>query len=607
MTGLAELFEQQAMWDYDEDDELRAFPASPDGSDAPEGTETPIEFAVPGETTGDATPTLRALTAITAMEMLLAFNPHQRRGPDGRWIKMGTAERKGRRRDRDRARRAEQKAEKERAARVESDAPAQAVNTFRRNRDQFNRQVAAEAVNVQNDNEFEGQPDELLDNKLRHLQQAIDDNDLLFVDEWADDLHKHLVDNYPGADVPAVPKPPSRPAGSVELDEAALQQRLLDMLDDYNAEIYVTGKEWVDMLRDPDVRNDPESGLDHLPDSFIDLFEARVNALKRAILGQEPDKAGEDAAEIRRMLVGHQLQAEHDFPERPTIEDLRTQARNEANARRGQPAFKRKTSGLLTSGAPQPQRLAALERAAAGGVWGDEPIGQGAMGETKKVYFNDGTPAIYKKAKGDWNMGGDPWTPKDQTDAEEMASLVGAALGLRAPAVQRLSDDEIHMELVENAAPGSNRFYDKDAVDLVRVPGDVMGSDDGLLMGLFDTLIDNPDRHGFNWMIDDDSRIYPIDHGLAFINTRGTPRAFSAASRSPFAREYFITGGGSYKENTLSRRDIEYVRQQLAAVEPEFERAGRPGWYRVMQMRLDAIEARARGGASHQLPAPRQE
>jgi hypothetical protein len=163
------------------------------------------------------------------------------------------------------------------------------------------------------------------------------------------------------------------------------------------------------------------------------------------------------------------------------------------------------------------------------------------------------------------------------------------------------------MEMVENAAPAMNRFFDKTAPDYVRVPGDVMGTDDGLLMGLFDTLIDNPDRHGFNWMVDDDNRIFPIDHGLSFMNVRGTPALYSAAGRSPFATEYFVSPTGSMKENVLSRRDVAYVRQRLAPLEAEFDRIGRSGWYRVMQMRLDAIELRAKGGASHQLPAPREE
>lgn len=579
-------------------------PGSSETSNGPGGTEAPSEFAVVTETTGDPTLGLRARAATAAMELLFGFNPHQLRGPDGKFIKMPASQLRNRRNERARARRAAKKAEKAAAAaKPESDAPDQADVAHRRNRDDFNQKIAIEAVNVQNDNEFDGKPDARLDDRLARLQEAIGRNDPLVADDWADDLHKLLADDYPEVDLPIKPRPPAPEGQSVEIDEAAIRQQYDDALDDYHAEIHATGKAWVDMLRDPEVRADPDSGLDHINDRFVNELGSSVLALRKAILNGERLLAKLHADFIRNILVSEQLQADHDFPRKPVLEEMLSDARNVARAVPQPPS---RTSGLLTSGAPITARRAALEAAVAAGVWGDEPIGQGAMGETKKVVFNDGTRAVYKKAKGDWGASGagDPWTPKHQTDAEELASLVGSALGLRAPAVQRISDDEINMEMVENAGPAMNRFFDRDGVDFVRVPGDVLGSDEGLLMGLFDTLIDNPDRHGFNWMIDDAGRLYPIDHGLAFMNVRGTPALYSAAGRSPFASEYFVGPTGNLKENMLSRRDIAYVRQRLQPLEAEFERIGRPGWYRVMQMRLDAIEQRARGGAAHQLPPP---
>lgn len=579
-------------------------PGSSETSNGPGGTEAPPEFGVVTETTGDPSLGLRVRAATAAME-LFGFNPHQLRGPDGKWIKMPTADLRNRRNERARARRAAKKAEKAAAAaRPESDAPDQADAAHRRNRDDFNQKVAIEAVNVQNDNEFDGKPDARLDNRLDHLQKAIERNDPLVADEWADDLHQLLANDYPEVALPIKPRPPAPEGQSVQIDEAALMQRFKDALDDYNAEIHVMGKAWVDMLRDPEVRADPDSGLDHVTDEVVNELGSNVLALRKAILNSDGDMADLFAAQIRRILVSQQLQADHDFPQQPTIQELRNEAIAQA---RGVPVPPSKTSGLLTSGAPVADRIAALRAAAAAGTWGEEPIGQGAMGETKKVVFNDGTRAVYKKAKGDWagSIAGDPWTPKHQTDAEEMASLVGAALGLRAPAVQRISDDEINMELVENAGPAMNRFFDKTAPDYVRVPDDLMGTDDALLMGLFDTLIDNPDRHGFNWMVDDQNRIFPIDHGLSFMNLKGSRE--SVAARSPFAKEYFVTPDGRYKENILTKRDIEYVRQQLAPLQAEFDRIGRQSWGVAMMQRLDNLSLRAKGGASHQLPAPRQE
>ncbi len=538
---------------------------------------------------------LRARAATAILE--LAFNPHQRRGPDGRWIKMGTDERKDRRRDRDRARRAEQKAAKEQAAAAEAPpvpaAAPPARDPYRQARDSYNLQIADAAVHQQN--EFDGAPDPMLNLRLKRLREAIG-GDPQEADDWADRVRESLSEYQAEDDLPRVPSKEDFDADRLREQEET-NRRLREALDGYNNEMRTLGQAWVDMLRDPETREDPEGGLDHLSDDDVAMIEANVNGLKRGLLRDEPERADAHAAELRRLLTGHRLQTERDLPEKSVAEDFRPPPK---------PLIQRKSSDLLSSNAPHAQRLAALSEASSQGIWGDEPIGQGAMGETSRVMFNDGTTAIHKKAKGDWPTGGDAWTPRDQTDAEELASLVGGALGLRAPAVQRISEDEINVELVEDAQQGYQRFYSADSIDQLRVSDKVMSSDDALLMGLFDVLVDNPDRHGYNWMIDDQDRIYPIDHGLAFINLKGTPQNLSAAARSPFAREYFVDRStGLYRrENQLSRRDVRYVRQRLAALEPEFGRLGREGWYRVMQMRLDGLEKRAKGGSVHQLPAP---
>ena len=95
------------------------------------------------------------------------------------------------------------------AVEVESDAPGQADAAHRRNRDQFNRGVAVAAVDAQNDNEFDGKPDTRLDNRLRHLQEAIDRDDPFVADDWADDLYQLLADEYPEVALPAKPRPPA--------------------------------------------------------------------------------------------------------------------------------------------------------------------------------------------------------------------------------------------------------------------------------------------------------------------------------------------------------------------------------------------------------------
>lgn len=432
--------------------------------------------------------------AQAAIGVLMAFNPHQRRGPDGKWIKMGTAEKKNRRNERARERRAERKREQQ-------DAPG-----------------------------------------------------------------------------PAVARAPSEPSQPTEDPAAAAAlARYRDELDVYNGEMLELGQAWVE------TSNYPDQGLQH-----------QVNRLRQAIEKGEHSQADSAAERIRGLLVDLEYQRDSELPVRPELEQ---------KVELFDPRPSSDGPNLLSANTPYADRWLALQRAADGGVWGEEPIGQGVMGDTKRVLFNDGTPAIYKRAKGDYPLGGTgrDWTPKDQTDAEELAPVVASILDLRAPAVQRLSDTEIHMEYVENATDAYARFFDRDAPDFMRVSDDVLGSDDGFRLGLLDVLLDNPDRHGYNWLIDDEDRIYPIDHGLSFTNTQGPLR--SAASRSPFAREYFVTPNGGYKENTLTRRDIEYLSQQLDAIRPIFQQMGRELWHDVMRVRLMQLDRLAKG-RTHNLPAP---
>lgn len=688
-----------------------------DGDDGPPealtaagAIEGPAEAPDGWETTGDTSAMALRARAAVAVLAVFGFNPHQLRGPDGKWVKMPTYLRKERRRERDRKRREDKRAERDggkaaqpwrdtempiselldiamvnrldpaspkiqaladdirkngitrrlqvedspkglflgdghhrllaareagldkvpvrifdaspegrRAAneamrndgdndqlQVGSPAPApepindraaevgtSAQRKYREARDRFNREMVDHGQFQVNDNDFDGVDDPALALDLRSLKAALVRGDDLEADEAADRLRHGLAQRYPHVDVPPIPD-------EADFDpEMRAQRALREALDRYNAEIHSDALEWVAEANEPDV----DWSLWGLSDAqgavFADALNERTARLGAAIQDGVSAAADRAAARLRQLFVETGVRPDHDFNSLPTIEEFREQGRVL------RPAPARKDNPLLTGGSSHSERLAQLEQAVATGVWGEEELGQGAMGETKKQLLNDGTTVINKRAKGTWPYGGVDWTAIQQTDAEELSALVGSALGLRSPAVQRVDDTTINMEFVPDATPAFNRYWDRDATDFLRVPGDVLGSDDGLRMGLLDVLIGNPDRHGYNWMVDDDNRLYPIDNGLAFVNLKGTNA--SDAGRSPFAAEYFITPDGRFKDNILSRRDIQWVREQMEALAPQFQRVGQPAWYTQIQNRLRQLEIRARGGNQHQLPAPQGE
>jgi hypothetical protein len=227
-------------------------------------------------------------------------------------------------------------------------------------------------------------------------------------------------------------------------------------------------------------------------------------------------------------------------------------------------------------------RRQALDASIRSGIDGQDFIGGGAMGDTRRVRLADGTEAIYKRALASWGSG---WGKKEQTDAEELGAMVAAAVGVRAPAIQRADDDNLYMEIMPGGSAISRRFY--------VVPNELADSPQGMRMGLLDTLLNNSDRHGGNWMIDDRGQIAAIDHGLAFRDSK-TNR--STATRSRFSTDHFIYDDGAYRDrNPLTRFDVEAVRQQLEAIRPRFEQLGRRAWYKQVLERLDELSARAAG------------
>ena len=222
-----------------------------------------------------------------------------------------------------------------------------------------------------------------------------------------------------------------------------------------------------------------------------------------------------------------------------------------------------------------------LARTVEASDWQSEiPLTGGVSAETVLATATDGTRVVRK-------IGGNP-------AAEQAASLIGRALGLRAPAVYRNDSSGVWMEYISDAQPWD--VLAPTGADPDR-RGDAIGSDDGKLIGLLDIMTVNADRNAGNWMLTDDGQVIPIDHGHAYMvvpNIGGRPRP-TFGGFGPFAEQYWDETGRKPGPNDLTPRDVEVIGQRLEALRPDFELIDRALWLDYAQAVLKAVAPHARG------------
>ncbi|MFF0721336.1 phage minor capsid protein [Micromonospora sp. NPDC003816] len=210
-----------------------------------------------------------------------------------------------------------------------------------------------------------------------------------------------------------------------------------------------------------------------------------------------------------------------------------------------------------------------------------DPLGGGVMADTYRVRLNDGTSAVYKRAK---DSSGRPAV--EQQDAEELGALVARAVGVRAPEIHRASRTEVYMSYLDGQV-----FAELDDA----AAGALQRSDEGARLGLADLLMGNTDRNSGNLLVDR-GRIAAIDHGGAF---EWHPEYNRPSGTPQFRDDWWSAYGSSDTEqwhaNPLSADDIALLRQRLDDLRAEFDRLGRADWWAAMMERLRALEAHATG------------
>jgi hypothetical protein len=373
-------------------------------------------------------------------------------------------------------------------------------------------------------------------------------------------------------------KRPRRPARPKAAKKTAAEPDPLyrKLRDEYNELIRGEVHLRREMFNNPGEFDDPEDYADS------DLYDA-LDVVEALPPGPELDAAVDVLAELFRAELGQFSE----LPPPPSRSPLPYAPR------------KKTTAVRPPVDAPYERRRAALQRSLDGGASGETPLSQGAMGETRKFELADGTSAIWKKAVRDLMGIGSrtPWSTKDSTDAEELSALTAAAIGVPAPAIQRTGDDTIFMETMPGE-PAAIKYEDRR-----QPPMDLLRSRQGLKLGVLDVLIENTDRHGGNYLVDNQDNMYAIDHGMAFNQTnmvdesgRTVRRPTWTTSRilSPFALGTLI-GGGQFITNPLTRSDVAHLRRKVDELKPQFEARGRADWWESMSERMDQLAAKATG------------
>lgn len=104
----------------------------------------------------------------------------------------------------------------------------------------------------------------------------------------------------------------------------------------------------------------------------------------------------------------------------------------------------------------------------------------------------------------------------------------------------------------------------------------IVKSEEGRKIGLFDYIIKNPDRHPGNWMIDKTGKVILIDHEAAF----GNPIGYSQV-RSPFAEAMI-----GYRLNNREVNYLKYLQRKIARSERLFPDKKK---YNLVQKRIDKL------------------
>ncbi|MFC4562330.1 hypothetical protein ACFO4E_10730 [Nocardiopsis mangrovi] len=229
----------------------------------------------------------------------------------------------------------------------------------------------------------------------------------------------------------------------------------------------------------------------------------------------------------------------------------------------------------------------------------------GGEGElTELVRFGDGTLAV-RKVTENTEITGDPAAdPEDiagelasarqRADAEQLASLVGRAIGADVPGVYRVGPSELYMHYMSGGSGAT----------LGDQLGPVLtGTVSGIRLGLLDILIGNSDRNPGNVLYTDQGTVVGIDHGGGWTLVDdepydpNDPPDLSGTLHTTAMETFYDFENNQWIANPLTGSDVRRLERAITALRSQFVRLGRQDWYDGMLMRFYMLRGYASGTA----------
>jgi hypothetical protein len=254
--------------------------------------------------------------------------------------------------------------------------------------------------------------------------------------------------------------------------------------------------------------------------------------------------------------------------------------------RRGYGDDQARRSAITASARTAPQTPSLASTLQNAKMLSEERVGVDSVNDVFLRRYSDGTGVIVKDV--------DPI----EVRTEVLSARVANALDIDID-VQALGDDRIAMRYIDNATHGKTGSL-REIADMNPIPG-VTDSDDGLRIGILDTITGQQDRHGQNWLRLDDGRLVPIDNGESFRSLR-----MNLAPDSPFANDPALgvrpidkdaldRFDKPYTRNVLDRSDMDEIYRRVEALEPEFSELGQRDWWEKALARTGQLRDNATG------------